>query len=84
MKPTFFRRAINEIYYISARFMPLHWEWQWLYTMRARVYFENFDEPDFSGWPWAWRLSRFEDDLGEELIGPQVTIIYTGSEPLTP
>jgi hypothetical protein len=32
---------LDNLYFLTAAYMPLWWRWQWLYVMRARFYFER-------------------------------------------
>lgn len=59
------RKLIEWLYLASAQAMPLWWGWQWGYVSNARMYFEHSDAPDFVGWPWKWRLDRFDSDGGQ-------------------
>lgn len=50
------RNIIETIYYRSAMWMPLWFDWQWGYVANARAYFEAHQEPGFAGWPWHWSV----------------------------
>jgi hypothetical protein len=50
------RKIIESIYYRTAMWMPLRYDWQWAYIGNARAYFEVNKEPGFSGWPWGWSV----------------------------
>lgn len=51
------RPIIEALYYFSALAMPPWFDWQVIYVMRARAYFECNEQAGFVGWPWRWKLS---------------------------
>lgn len=58
------RRAVEEAYYLLVcaltwRFIHVRpiFGWQAHLCMSARFYFECCEEPEFSGWPWRWRMN---------------------------
>jgi hypothetical protein len=45
------------LYHKSALWMPLRWDWQYVYVMRSRGYFEVHTD---DSWPWRWKTG-FEE-----------------------
>lgn len=50
------RTLVDAVYFFTALHMPIWWQWQGVYVMRARFYFEARDAGILTGWPWAWNV----------------------------